>query len=83
MTNAAMDAEVARYVARGYGVESRTRSQVVLVRTRRMGWFWNSILVLVTGGLWLIYVVYRLANRKVDRVVLTSSGRGSFRRSKG
>ncbi|WP_062134447.1 hypothetical protein [Demequina aestuarii] len=83
MTNKAMDAEVASYVSRGYGVESRTRSQVVLVRTRRMGWFWNSILVLLTGGLWLIYVIYRLANRKVDRIVLTSAGRGAFRRSKG
>lgn len=83
MTNSAIDAEVAGYVSRGYGVESRTRSQVVMVRTRRIGWFWNTILVLVTGGLWLIYVVYRLANRKVDRVVLTDAGGGSVKRTKG
>ncbi|MFW2513999.1 hypothetical protein ACNI3K_09495 [Demequina sp. SO4-13] len=83
MKNPTMDKEVAGYVRRGYGIESRTRSQVVLVRTRRVGWFWNSILVLLTGGLWLIYVIYRLANRKVDRIVLTSAGRGAVKRTKG
>ncbi len=83
MTRSAIDAEVASYVRRGFGVESRTRSQVVMARTRRIGWFCNSILVLLTGGLWLIYVIYRLANRKVDRVVLTVTGRGGVKRSKG
>lgn len=83
MGNSAMDAEVASYVARGYGIESRTRSQVVLARTRRVGWFWNSLLVILTSGIWLIYVVYRLANRKVDRVVLTAAGRDAFKRTKG
>lgn len=76
MSTPALDTEVARYVARGFGIESRTPTQVVLAKQRRIGWFWNTVLVLITGGLWLIYVIYRLANRKYDRVVLTASGDG-------
>lgn len=76
-----LDAHVARHVARGYAVESRTASQVVLVKQRRIGWFWNTILVLVTGGLWLIYVIYRVVNRKADRVVFTLGADDKVRRS--
>ncbi|MFV0634464.1 hypothetical protein [Demequina sp.] len=81
MGSALLDAEVARYVARGYGIESRTPTQVVLAKQRRVGWFCNTLLVIVTGGLWLIYVIYRLANRKYDRVVLTVDGAGGVHRS--
>ncbi|WP_084104150.1 hypothetical protein [Demequina sp. NBRC 110056] len=81
MNQSVLDAEVAHYVARGYGIESRTPTQVVLAKQRRIGWFWNTIFVLLTAGLWLIYVIYRLANRKVDRVVLTVDGAGGVRRS--
>lgn len=76
-----LDTQVARYVARGYAVESRTASQLVLVKPRRIGWFWNTILVLVTGGLWLIYVIYRVVNRKADRVVFTLGSDDKVRRS--
>lgn len=79
--SSALDTQVARYASRGFGVESRTATQAVMSRTRRMGWFWNTILVFITGGLWLIYVIYRLANRKVDRMVLTLYPDGQVRRS--
>ncbi len=75
-----LDAHVASFVARGYAVESRTASQVVLVKQRRIGWFWNTVLVLVTGGLWLIYVIYRVVNRKADRVVFTVGTDDKLRR---
>ncbi|WP_143320104.1 hypothetical protein [Cellulomonas iranensis] len=68
---AALDAEVARLVGKGYAVESRTESQAVLVRKRRIGLFWNVVLSFITVGFWLIVIAYRLINRKSDRVVLT------------
>ncbi|MDQ0735319.1 hypothetical protein [Arthrobacter agilis] len=71
-----LDAAVADYVRRGYAVESRTNTQAVMAKKRRIGWFWNILLSIVTGGLWLIVVIVRLINRKVDRVVLNADPTG-------
>ncbi|WP_163275344.1 hypothetical protein [Cellulomonas iranensis] len=68
---AALDSEVARWVSKGYAVEARTESQAILVRKRRIGLFWNVVLSVITSGIWLIVIAYRLINRKADRVVLT------------
>lgn len=46
-----LDAEVAALVAKGYAVESRTETQAVLVRKRRIGLFWNVVLSIITSGL--------------------------------
>ncbi|MGH3706043.1 MAG: hypothetical protein ACRDT9_15520 [Agromyces sp.] len=66
-----LNAEVARYAQRGWTVQSVAAGQAVVSKNKRIGWFWNLILVLLTGGLWLIYVVYRALNRKVETVVIT------------
>lgn len=76
-----LDAEVAALVAKGYAVESRTETQAVLVRKRRIGLFWNVVLSIITSGVWLIVIAYRLINRKSDRVVLTVGADGRVRRS--
>ena len=67
-----MDQKVAAYVAKGWAVESRTESQAVVSRKSRIGWFWNIVLSVLTGGLWLIVVLFKVINRKVERVVLTA-----------
>ena len=36
----------------------------------------GQTLVLLTGGLWLIYIVYRALNRKVQTVVITVDASG-------
>lgn len=66
-----MDQAVEKYVSRGYGVESRTESQVVMSKKATIGWFWNLLFTIITAGLWLLVVLYRLINRKTYRVVLT------------
>jgi hypothetical protein len=77
--------EISNYVANGWTVESQTDFQAVLVKPHRIGWFWNILLSVVTGGLWLIVVAYRLINRKKERLVLTAdefgyAQKGSFSR---
>lgn len=67
-----LDQKVAEYVAKGYAVESRTDTQAVMTRKPRLGWFWNILLTVLTGGLWLVVVFFKLVNRKVERVVLTA-----------
>ncbi|MFB6611843.1 hypothetical protein ACFCVO_16060 [Agromyces sp. NPDC056379] len=76
-----LNAEVARYAQRGWTVQSVAAGQAVVSKNKRIGWFWNLILVLLTGGLWLIYVVYRALNRKVETVVITVDPAGRIRTS--
>lgn len=67
-----LDQKVAEYVAKGWAVESRTDTQAVMAKKKRIGWLWNILLTVLTGGLWLIVVFFKLVNRKVERVVLTA-----------
>jgi hypothetical protein len=79
---AALNAEVARYAACGWTVSSVQGQQAVLQRQKRIGWFWNLILTLITGGLWLIVVIIRVVNRRVESLIVTvdAYGRISTRR---
>lgn len=74
-----LNAEVAKYVKRGWTVETNVAGQAVLSKNKRIGWFWNLILVLLTGGLWLIYVVYRALNRKKLTAIITVDEHGQVR----
>jgi len=74
-----LDQAVAKYVAQGWAIESRTDTQVVLTRKPKLGWFWNILLTVLTGGLWLIVVFFKLVNRKVERKVLTADTAGNVR----
>lgn len=74
-----LNAEVAKYAQRGWTVETVNAGQAVLSKVRRMGWFWNTIGVLITAGLWLIYVIYRALNRKRDTLIITVDANGHVR----
>jgi hypothetical protein len=74
-----LDQAVAKHVADGWSVESRTDTQAVLTRKKRIGWFWNIVLSVLTGGLWLVVVFFNLVNRKVERKVLTADAVGNVR----
>ena len=73
-----LDQAVAQHVAKGWAIESRSESQVVLTRKPKLGWFWNILLSVLTGGLWLIVVFFKLVNRKVERKVLTADPAGNL-----
>jgi len=74
-----LNAEVARYVQRGWTVQTFAAGQAVLSRNKRIGWFWNLIFVILTGGLWLFYILYRALNRKKETVILTVDAHGRIR----
>jgi hypothetical protein len=74
-----LTAEVANYVKQGWTVETITAGQAVLSKNKRIGWFWNLILVVITGGLWLIYVIYRALNRKKLTAIITVDEYGRVR----
>lgn len=74
-----LNAEVARYAQSGWTVQSVNAGQAVLSKLRRMGWFWNTVGVFITAGLWLIYVIYRALNRKRDTLIITVDAYGQVR----
>lgn len=75
-----LNEEVAKYVSRGYTVQSVGAGQAVLSKNKRIGWFWNTLLVLLTAGLWLIYVIYKALNRKQSTVIVTVDAYGKVSR---
>lgn len=84
MDSAALDAHVARWVAKGWRVESRSATQAVLVkgsryRRNRMG-FWGGLAVICTAGLWLLVMALvnsaGMAASGEQRLVLTLTPEG-------
>lgn len=67
----ALNAEIARFASQGWTVSSVADGQAVLQRKKRIGWFWNILLTLLTGGLWLIVVLVRIINRKNETIILS------------
>lgn len=75
---AILDRAVARYVAHGYSVQSNTGRQAVVVKRQRINLLLNLLLIVITGGVWLIVFAVRLLNWPTDRVVLTVNGQGDL-----
>lgn len=71
-----LNKRIADYTRKGWTVQSVTTGQAILTKNKRIGWFWNTVLVLITAGLWLIYVIYRALNRKNDTVVINVDAYG-------
>jgi len=76
---ALLNAEVARLASQGWTVSSVSGDQGIVQRKKRIGWFWNTILAIVTGGLWLIVVAIRVVNRKIETRVVTVDAFGVVR----
>ncbi|RZU66738.1 hypothetical protein EV379_3104 [Microterricola gilva] len=76
-----LNAEVAKQASRGWNVQTVAAGQAVLSRNKRIGWFWNTILTILTGGLWLIVVIVRVVNRKKNTLVITVDAYGKVRTS--
>ena len=72
-----LNVAVARAAQQGWTVSSVSGSQAVLQRKRRIGWFWNLVLSIATGGLWLIVVLIRVVNRKIETQVLAVDAYGN------
>lgn len=78
---AVLNAEVAKYARQGWTVQSVTPGQAVLGKNKRIGWFWNLLLTIVTAGIWLIVVLVRVINRKKNTMIITVDPYGKIKRS--
>lgn len=52
-----------KLLGKGYSVQSDDEKITVLVRTRKVGIFWNLVLTFITGGWWLIFWIYRAVTK--------------------
>ncbi|QOI66969.1 membrane protein [Microbacterium phage GardenState] len=78
----ALTKALGKYRSQGYAIElSGDGLQATLTRKAKLGTFWNVALSILTGGLWLIVIAIRLANRKTESVVLYVDELGKVRRS--
>lgn len=73
-----LQAYVAHAIRQGWTVQASSPDQFILTKNKRIGWFWNSIAVLVTGGLWLIPVFYWVLNRKQDTRLISINNNGQI-----
>ncbi len=78
---AILSAEIARYISQGYTAEAVLGATATLTKNKRIGWFWNTVLTVLTAGLWLIVVIFRVVNRKRYTIVLTVDRSGRLHRS--
>lgn len=76
---ALLDAEVARYARQGYTVTDRGARQVVLQRKARVRWLLWTILSILTVGIFLLVVLFRIVNRRTETIVITVDERGRVR----
>ena len=83
MSYRTLDDAVARLTRDGYAVEDRSESQVVMVRRRKLSLLWLIVLCVITVGLALLWVLWRMANPKFDRVVIRQLPDGKVTVSKG
>lgn len=78
--DAHLNAAVMQWTVQGWQVQLVSNGSASLTRRRRIGWFWNTIGVIITAGLWLIYVIYRVVNPTVETAILTVDEYGAVKR---
>jgi hypothetical protein len=77
--SARLDAEIAKYARQGYTVTDRGPRQAILQRKARVKWLTVTLLSLLTFGIFLVIVLFRIVNRKMETVVITVDERGKVR----
>jgi hypothetical protein len=75
-----LNIEVARYASKGWTVSSVSGTQAVLQRKKKIGFWLNFFLSVVTAGFWLIVVLVRVINRKVESLILSVDVNGKVNR---
>ena len=78
---AILDREVAKYVKRGYRVQSRTDTEAQLVRPKKFSFLWAFLWLLALGVGLIVYLLYYWS-KKDDQVYLAVDTYGKVKRTK-
>ena len=63
--NAILSSEVMQYTRQGYNLLNSTPTEAVVSKLKKQSTFWNVVLTLLTGGLWLIVIFLRLKPQRL------------------
>lgn len=76
-----LDREIAEASRKGWSITSVTPgTQAILQRKKRVGWFWVTVLSILTVGIFLIIIAVRIVNRKMETLIITVDADGKVRR---
>lgn len=70
--------EITQWVAKGWNIQTINGTQAILHKPKRIGFFWNFILTLLTGGLWLFIWLYKILNQKTYQVIINVNEYGEI-----
>ena len=77
---AALQQEIGRYVRQGYQVVSQTDTTAQLLKPKQFATLW-FILWLLTGVVWIFYLLYHLAMKREGRIYLEVDAYGTVHHS--
>lgn len=76
-----LDREIAKASREGWTVTTVTPgTQAILQRKKRVAWFWVTVLSILTIGIFLIIVLLRIVNRKMETLIITVDDNGKVHR---
>jgi len=78
---AILDAEITRYVRRGFRVESRTDTTAQLVKKKKFSLFWAGVWLLCAVFPFVVYLLWYAAKRD-EQVYLQVDEAGKVKRTK-
>lgn len=73
-----LNAEIAKWVNKGWIVQIVNGNQAILYKPKRVGIFWNFVLSMVTAGLWLFVWLYKILNQKTYQVIINVNEFGNI-----
>ena len=77
--NERLQDQIESFKLAGYRLESVAGAQAVVSRVRRLYLRRNVPAVILTAGLWLIPLIYRMQHRSWQRIVITVDDSGAVR----
>lgn len=76
-----LDREIAKASREGWTTTTVTPgTQAILQRKKRVAWFWVTVLSILTIGIFLIIVLLRIVNRKMETLIITVDENGKVHR---
>ena len=75
-----LQSEIAKYVGKGYQVQSSTQTQAVLSKKKKIRLVTHVLIALLTFGIWLLVPLWKIVNRKQNTITISVDEFGSVRR---
>ena len=69
--------EIAKYVGKGYQVQSSSQTQAVLSKKKKIRLITHLLIAVLTAGIWLLVPLWQLINRKQNTLTISVDASGT------